>query len=197
MTSSSDPQFPKQTQTQLILRCFGYLRRHRKLTAGAYLMMVLVDIVSMLNPQLIRWTIDNGISAGNRAALTLAVGLLLVLVIVKGFFTYFEGRWTEITSQNVAYDMRNELQRKITLLSFSFHDQAEAGDLLSRAVQDVDRIRFLTGRATFRVIEGMVLMVLTAGVMIWMNPQLGLLAMIAMPLLVVQSLRFGRVCRPL
>jgi ATP-binding cassette subfamily B protein len=40
-------------------------------------------------------------------------------------------------------------------------------------------------------------MVFTAGVMIWMNPQLGLLAMLAMPLLVVQSVRFGRVFRPL
>ena len=197
MTQPPDIQTPKQSQSQLILRCFGYLRRHWKLTAGAYLMMVLVDIVSMVNPQLIRWTIDNGISAGKQVDLTLAVGLLLALVVVKGFFTYYEGRWTEITSQNVAYDMRNELQRKITLLSFSFHDQAEAGDLLSRAIQDVDRIRFLTGRATFRVIEGLILMFFTAGVMIWMSPQLGLLAMVAMPLLVVQSVRFGRVFRPL
>jgi ATP-binding cassette subfamily B multidrug efflux pump len=197
LTLPSDQKIPKQSQSQLILRCFGYLRRHWKLTAGAYLMMVLVDTVSIINPQLLRWTIDNGISAGKQVDLTLAVGLLLVLVVVKGFFTYFEGRWTEITSQNVAYDMRNELQRKITLLSFSFHDQAEAGDLLSRAIQDVDRIRFLTGRATFRVIEGMVLMLFTAGVMIWMNPQLGLLAMLAMPLLVIQSVRFGRIFRPL
>ena len=96
--------------------------------------------------------------------------------MIKGFFTYFEGLWTEVASQNVAYDLRNELQRKITLLSFSFHDKAEAGDLLSRAIQDVERIRFLTGRATFRVVEGIFLMMITAGVMIWMNPQLGLLA---------------------
>jgi len=110
-TQPSDPQIHKQSQSQLILRCFGYLRRHWKLTAGAYGMMVLVDIVSMINPQLIRWTIDNGISAANQLDLTLAVGLLLVLVVIKGFFTYFEGRWTEITSQKVAYDLRNELQR--------------------------------------------------------------------------------------
>jgi ATP-binding cassette subfamily B protein len=129
--------------------------------------------------------------------LTLAVGALLALVIIKGFFTYYQGKWTETASQNVAYDMRNELQRKITLLSFSFHDQAEAGDLLSRAIQDVERIRFLTGRATFRVVEGVFLMVITAGVMIWMNPQLGLLAILALPLLVFQSIRFGRVFRPL
>ena len=129
--------------------------------------------------------------------MTLAVAALLGLVVVKGVFTYLQGVWTEVASQNVAYDLRNEIQRKITLLSFAFHDQAEAGDLLSRSIQDVERIRFLTGRAMFRVIEGVFLMLITAGVMIWMNPKLGLLAIAAMPFLVIQSIRFGRVFRPL
>ncbi len=187
----------KPSQTKILLRCFGYLRPHWKLTAGAYMTMLLIDVINMINPQLIRWAIDNGISAGETTWLTLAVAALLALVVVKGFFTYFQGVWTEKASQNVAFDLRNELQRKITLLSFSYHDQAEAGDLLSRAIQDVERIRFLTGRATFRVAEGIVLMAITAGVMIWMNPALGLLAALVMPLLAYQSIRFGRVFRPL
>jgi len=187
----------RQPLTQILVRCFGYLRPHWKLTAGAYLMMLLIDTINIINPQLIRWMIDSGIRVGNTSLLTLAVAVLLGLVVIKGVFTYFEGLWTEVASQNVAYDMRNELQRKITLLSFSFHDQAEAGDLLSRAIQDVERIRFLTGRATFRVAEGMFLMLITAVVMIWMQPQLGLLAIAFMPLLAFQSIRFGRVFRPL
>ncbi len=197
MKPSLDKPTTRPSQIQLLLRCFGYLRPHWKLTAGAYGMMLLIDIFNMVNPQLIRWTIDNGITGNNTSLLSLAVGILLVLVVIKGVFTYFEGLWTEVASQNVAYDLRNELQRKITLLSFSFHDQAEAGDLLSRAIQDVERIRFLTGRATFRVFEGILLMIITAAVMIWMNPKLGLLAVVALPLLVVQSVRFGRVFRPL
>ena len=160
-------------------------------------MMVLIDLFNMINPQLIRWAIDNGMRIGNTSKLTLAVAALLLLVVIKGLFTYFQGLWTEVASQSVAYDLRNEIQRKITLLSFSFHDQAEAGDLLSRAIQDVERIRFLTGRATFRVTEGVFLMVITAAVMIWMNPRLGLMAIIAMPLLAWQSIRFGRAFRPL
>ena len=159
--------------------------------------MVLIDLIAMVNPQVLRWAIDNGIGTGNDSLLTLAVGGLLALVLIKGVLTYYEGVWTEIASQSVAYDLRNALQRKITELSFSFHDQAEAGDLLSRAVQDVERIRFLTGRAIFRVIESTFLMVITAGVMLWMNPRLGLLALVAMPLLIIRSIRFGRVFRPL
>jgi ABC-type multidrug transport system fused ATPase/permease subunit len=188
---------PKQSQTGILLRCFSYLRPHWRLTAGAYGMMVLIDLFNMINPQLIRWAIDKGIRIGNTSKLTLAVIALLALVVIKGLFTYFQGLWTEIASQSVAYDLRNEIQRKINLLSFSFHDQAEAGDLLSRAIQDVERIRFLTGRATFRVTEGVFLMVITAAVMIWMNPRLGLMAIVTMPLLAFQSIRFGRAFRPL
>ena len=160
-------------------------------------MLMLIDLINIFSPQIIRWSIDHGIRIDNMAPLTLAVGALLVLVVIKGVMTYFEGVWTEVASQNVAYDLRNELQRKITLLSFSFHDKAEAGDLLSRAIQDVERIRFLTGRAMLRIIEGVVMIVITAAVMIWMNPRLGLLAVAAMPLLALQSIRFGRVFRPL
>ena len=188
---------PTPSQARLLLRCFGYLRPHWKLTAGAYLTMLVIDAFNMLNPQLLRWTIDKGILAGDFALLGWASLGLLGLVIVKGVLTYFQGRWTEVASQSVAYDLRNELQRKITLLSFSFHDQAQAGDLLSRAIQDVERIRFLTGRATFRVVEGVVMMLATAVVMVVMNPRLALLAVLAIPLLAYQSIRFGRFFRPL
>ncbi len=201
MQRIASPSLPaRPSQANILWRCFGYLRSHWKLTAGAYLMMVLIDLIAMLNPQIIGWAIDNGIRPDAPAVgseLALAVGGMLVLVVIKGLFTYFQGRWTEVASQNVAYDLRNDLQRKITQLSFSFHDQSEAGDLLSRTIQDVERIRFLTGRATFRIIEGSFLMLITAVVMIWMNPALGLMAIAAMPFLVVQSVTFGRVFRPL
>ncbi|MCX6054102.1 MAG: ABC transporter ATP-binding protein [Chloroflexi bacterium] len=197
MTFKENPQSAKPSQVSILLRCFRYLKPHWRTVTGVYITMVLIDLITMVNPQLIRWVIDKGIGAHDVALLSKTVAVLLGLVLVKGVLSYFEGLWTEVASQNVAYDLRNALQRKVTELSFSFHDSAEAGDLLSRTIQDVERIRFLTGRAAFRVIESAFLMVITATVMIWMNPKLGILAVISMPLLVVQSIRFGRVFRPL
>lgn len=193
----SEESAEKASQSAILLRCFGYLRPHWKLVTGVYATMVLIDLIAMLNPQVLRWTIDKGIGVGDTSMLSLSVAGLLALVLVKGVLTYYEGLWTEVASQNVAYDLRNALQRKITELSFSFHDKAEAGDLLSRAIQDVERIRFLTGRAVFRIVESIFLMVITAVVMVWMSPQLGLLVIISMPLLIARSISFGRVFRPL
>ncbi len=187
----------KTSQFAILLRCFGYLRPYRKIVILVYGTMVLIDVIAMVNPQVIRWSIDMGIGENNTALLTFSVFGLLALVLLKGVLAYYQGVGTEKASQNVAYDLRNALQRKVTELSFSFHDKSEAGDLLSRAIQDVERIRFLTGRAVFRVLESMFLMLVTAVVLIWMNPLLGLLSLASLPPLIILSIRFGKVFRPL
>ena len=180
-----------------LLRCYHYLRPYRRTAAGAYLTLLGILAINILTPQLIRSIIDRGIGAGDRNLLAVAVAGLLGLALVKGLLTYLQGMWSETASQNVAYDLRNEIQRKLTLLSFSYHDQAETGELLSRAIQDVERIRFLTGRATLRIIEAMLMLVGTAGVLLWMNTSLGLLIILTMPFLVQRALAFGRRYRPL
>ena len=89
------------------------------------------------------------------------------------------------------------LSHRLTALSFAYHDRSEAGQLLSRIVQDVERIRFLTGRATWRLVDGLFLLVATLGVMLWMNWRLALLALVIVPLLLYRGYLYGRRFRPL
>src|SRR5829696_1400974 len=159
---------PKQTDWQILWRSFRYLRPYTGMTAGIYLAMLLMNGVSILTPQLIRWSIDQGIYGGDLRLLSVAVAVLLALTLLKGVVVFYQGKWSEVTSQNVAYDLRRELLQKLSALSFSFHDQTEAGQILTRAMQDVERIRFLTGRAVLRLVEGGILILLTAAVLVWM-----------------------------
>lgn len=197
MESKDQNKQQKTSQFAMIWRAYSYLRPYWKTLVVIYGTLILIEGIALINPQLIRWAIDIGIAQNDTAVLSWTVIGLLVLVLIKGVLTYFQGVGTEKASQHVAYDLRNALQHKVTELSFSFHDQSEAGDLLSRAIQDVERIRFLTGRAVFRVLQSLFLMVITAGVMIWMNPVLGLLSLASMPFLITISVRFGRTFRPL
>ena len=181
----------------VLLRCYTFLKPYWRYVTGAYLGMVVIGLFNLVIPQFIRWIIDQGIEASNRGILLYAVLALLLLTLLKGAVTYFQGRWTETASQSVAFDLRNAIQTKLTLLSFSFHDQSETGQLLSRAVQDVERIRFLTGRASLRVLDGVFLALGTAVVLISMNPRLALLVVLVLPLLTHRALYLGSRLRPL
>jgi ATP-binding cassette subfamily B protein len=181
----------------LLWRVYGYLRPYWKYTAGAYLSLLLILALNVTIPQFIRWIIDTGITGNQPDVLTRSIFALIGLSVLKGGLSYFQGIWSEIASQNVACNLRNEIQRKLTLLSFSFHDQSETGELLSRAIQDVDRVRFLTGRATIRILDGSMMLVVTAVVMIAMDYRLALLVLLTMPLLVYRALHFGSRLRPL
>ncbi|MRR29330.1 ABC transporter ATP-binding protein, partial [bacterium] len=186
-----------QPLLRVLWRVYGYLRPYWKQTLGAYASLLLILGLSTLIPQFIRWIIDTGVEGNQPQVLTWSVLALLGVTLVKGVLNYFEGTLSEVASQNVAFDLRNAIQKKLTQLSFSFHDQSETGELLSRAVQDVERIRFLTGRATVRIMDGVLLLIVTAIILVVMDWKLGLLVLATMPILVYRALHFGVRFRPL
>jgi ATP-binding cassette subfamily B protein len=159
--------------------------------------LIVINALTLAIPQFIRWIVDAGIEDNNMRLLTWSVAGLLMLTAAKGIVTYLQGRWSEEMSQGVAYDLRNAIHAKLAALSFAFHDRTETGQLLSRAVQDVDRIRFLTGRAVLRLIDSAVLFIGTTIVLVWMNPTLALLSLATMPFLIHRAYEFGRRNRPL
>lgn len=195
-----DPQpipFDPPDGRQLLWRAYRYLRPYRRQVVAAYLILLLTNLLALTIPQFIRWIVDEGIRQRNLLLLGWSVGGLLGLTLAKGVFTYWQHRGVEVASQGVAYDLRNAIYDKLAALSFSYHDRTETGQLLSRAVQDVERIRFLTGRATLRLLEGGTLLLGTAVFLLIMNPRLALLTLLTMPILAYRAFQFGRVIRPL
>lgn len=188
---------PSSKHTRYLWRAFSLLRFYWKLTASAYAALVVITVITLATPQFIRWIIDEGIGNGDMALLNWSVLALLGLTLVRGVFTFFQGRWTEMASQSVSYDLRNALLDKLSHLSFAYHDRTESGQLLATAMQDVERIRFLTGRAVLGLVNAVVLLIGTAIALLLMNPQLALLALATVPLLAWRATAFGAHFRPL
>jgi ATP-binding cassette subfamily B protein len=179
------------------LRCLARLKTYWRHTAGAYLVLLAATALALVIPQLIRRTVDLGIGRGDLRLLGLSVLGIIALTLLKGVMAFLHGRWTEVASQGVAYDLRNAIHRKLSELSFSYHDRTQTGQILSRAVQDVERIRFLTGRAILRLFEAGTLLVGTTAVLLTTNVRLAILALAAMPLLAYVAFRVSGRLRPL
>ncbi len=192
------PNLLKSNQNRRYLwRALRLLRPYFRLTIFAYAALLVTTAIVLVTPQFIRWIVDQGIRQNDMLLLTWSVLGLLGLSAVRGALTFVSGLLAEVASQGVSYDLRRDLHAKLTELSFAYHDRTESGQLLSRSMQDVERVRMLTGRSILGLANGVVLLIGTAAALVIMNPTLALLAMLAMPILAHRATIFGSRYRPL
>jgi len=164
-----------------ITRVLRYMRQYWFWEAVAYVCMLGIAGGRLIVPQVIRRIVDVGIGQNRPDALLISVGLLVGVTVVTGVLRFGEGYLTESVSQDVAFDMRNEVYAKLQALSFSYHDRAQTGQLLARATSDVERLRSLTGRGLLRLVDSAVLLVGTSILLLRMNVPLALASLAVMP----------------
>jgi ATP-binding cassette, subfamily B, multidrug efflux pump len=168
-----------------IWRVVKYMRSFWIPEVAAYLAMLGISGIDLWRPLIFRRVIDVGITLGDVNVLMQSVLLLLGLTIIRGVFRFGEGYLAERVSQGIAYIMRNELYQKLQSLSFSYHDQTQTGQLLSRATSDVERLQRITGRGIIALMQALVLLIGTTIILVRMQPFLAVLSLACMPIVVL------------
>ncbi|MBN1401064.1 MAG: ABC transporter ATP-binding protein [Anaerolineae bacterium] len=168
-----------------LVRIFSYMRPYWLAEVLAYACMLSINAISLVSPQLIRRIVDVGIDQNRPDVLGISVLLLLAATIVRGLFRFGESYTSERVSQSIAYDMRNQVYDKLQGLSFSYHDRTQAGQLLSRATSDVERVQRITGRGFLRLVDTVVLLVGTTVIMFRMQPTLAILSLAVLPFVMI------------
>jgi ATP-binding cassette subfamily B protein len=178
-------------------RAISYLRPYWLTALGAIGSLLLVTAANLLIPQVIRWVIDSGITPGNMQVILWGALGLVGVAVVRGIFNFTQGFWSEKASQNVAFDVRNALFDKIQSLSFSYHDRAQTGQLMTRLTSDVEMVRQFTGMGLFQFINALIMLLGSAVFLVLMNWRLALIALATIPLLLLLIGRFMMTVRPL
>ncbi len=165
-----------------LLRAGKFLAPYKWQALAAFLALLLSNAASLIQPQFTRLIVDRGIEAAN---LRLIIWMSLALVgfsIVNSVFSFAQGALMVRTAQDVAYDMRNRIYAKIQALSFSYHDQAQTGQLMTRATSDVDMVQGFVGQG-FLMVVGSALMMIGSLVFLFItNWQLSIVMMVIVPL---------------
>jgi ATP-binding cassette subfamily B protein len=164
---------------------------------GAYLSLLVVTAGNLVSPRLIQVIIDRGITDKNMSViLWMALGLV-VLALGRALFQFAQGYLAERASQGVAYDLRNALYAKSQRLSFSYHDQAQTGQLLTRATNDVELVRMFTGMGFLQFLNSVVMLVGSLILLFAMNWRLALVTVVILPLVLGLFSFFGLKARPM
>ena len=178
-------------------RALGYLKRYWLLAAGAFLGLLISTATRLVVPRLTQTIIDDGIAAGQmRVVVWAAVGMVALAIAGSGF-SFLQGVLSARTAQGVAYDLRNQLYAKIQSLSFSYHDRAQTGQLLTRATSDVEMVHMFVGMGFIQFLSAILMMVGSMALLFATDWQLALIMLVLAPLTFGVFAFFAGKARPL
>jgi ATP-binding cassette subfamily B multidrug efflux pump len=165
-----------------LLRAGKFLAPYKWQALAAFLALLISNAASLIQPQFTRLIVDDGIRASNlRLIIWLSVAMI-GFAILRSVFSFAQGALMVRTAQDVAYDMRNRIYSKIQDLSFSYHDQAQTGQLMTRATSDVDLVQGFVGQG-FLMVVGSALMMIGSLVFLFItNWQLSIVMLVIVPL---------------
>jgi ATP-binding cassette subfamily B protein len=155
------------------------------LATGAFVAMLLVTAANLAIPQMIRLLIDDGIIANSWTGIFLATAGLLVIAVARGLFSFLSSYWSEKSSQGIAYDLRNQIYRKLQTLSFSYHDRNQTGQLMTRATSDVEAVRTFFAQGLLQLIAAILTFLGSAVILFATDWRLALAALSTIPIIIV------------
>jgi ATP-binding cassette subfamily B protein len=163
-----------------------YFVQNRRALAIGLMSLLAVDLLQLLIPLVIKHAIDLLTMNAATAGLLLKHGAaILVIALLVGFFRYI---WRHLIfghSRKVEEGLRNSVYAHLQTLSFSFYQKTKTGDLMARAINDINAIRMATGIGLVALTDGMVMGVAAVGFMMAINVKLTLLSLIPAPIIVV------------
>lgn len=178
-------------------RMLGYLKPHLTLALVGLAGLVIMCVAQLYSPQLMQAVIDDGLMAGDTSRLMAPLVMLVVAAALAGLFGYLQGYLAERVSQDIAFDLRNGLFAKIESLSFSYHDRAQTGQLMTRLTSDVEQVRAFLGAGVLQLLSAALLLIGSLTILFVENWRLALVTVATVPAMGMVMGRFVKRVRPL
>ena len=121
------------------------------------------------------------------AALWVTAGSVLLVWVLRGFFTVFQNYFSESVGHNVGYTLRLAYYEKIQRLSFGFHDRVHSGDLITLGMLDLEAVRMFFSTGLVRIVLLSMLIGIGGYFLLSTDQVLGLLALSFVPFVAWRS----------
>jgi len=187
-----EEEFSTQFNGRTIQRILGLATVHWRWLAGFVVCIALVSGLDSFFTFLSKQIIDQGITAGDRTALTRIVGLYGGLIVVQSVSVFGFIFLAGILGERVRYDLRKTLFNHLQELSFSYFDRTPVGWIMARVTSDTDRIAELVTWGLLDITWAVMNIVTAMFFMMIINWKLALVVLAVIPVLVIVAAQFKK-----
>lgn len=202
-------------KSETFWRLFSYIRPYKAKALVGFALTIALTIIGLLPPQLNLILIDEVILPAIAPYMQTVDGIpqqvltpnapqqppdhalsMLVWVVLGLLGVYIARALTNVArthtlgwlGQHIVYDLQIELFKHLQLLSLNFYNTLSTGRIMTRVTSDTERMRnFITSGFQDIVINVLTLVGIFL-LMLWMNWELTLLAMIPIPFMIIGTL---------
>lgn len=174
-----------------LIRAAKFLRPYTWQVIATLTMLLTLTGLNLLVPRIIQTVIDDGLQVGNTAYLIRSALFLLGLGIGSSVLGLGNRYLSEWIAARVGYDLRNRMYDHIQYLPFTYHDHAQSGQLISRCIEDVRSIEKFAGSSIAEIVRFFLLTIGILFVMLSVNVNLALIALLPMIPLILMTASFG------
>ena len=167
---------------RLVERTWGFLRPYR-----AYLLLSLGFLgvgapLAQVHPLIWKYVVDDVLLARNASGFWVALLVMLASQLLATLFAALQNYFIEKAGQGFVRDVRNVVFAHLESQSMSYHHERHTGDLVARVISDVDAMETSVLGNLSDLLSEIVTFVVVAGVVVWLQPVIGLCVMLPLAL---------------
>jgi len=180
-----------------LLALAPYVARYRGRVVLALISLTVAALTTLLVPVAVRRMIDFGFSPKGIALINNYFSVMIAVVAVLALASASRYYLVMTIGERIVADLRRDVFAHLMSLSPAFFDTARSGELISRLTADTTQIKSAVGASVSIALRNLLLFFGAVIMMVITSPRLSGLVLLAIPLIVLPLVAFGRWVRRL
>ncbi|WP_336771296.1 ABC transporter ATP-binding protein [Paenibacillus sp. MMO-58] len=183
---------PNITKAMLV-RISAYFVPYWKQTVVVLFILLLSSGLGLLPPIFIQHIVDDALPNKDMRLLLELVLISLAATVASGLLGVLQSYLNSYISQNIVYDMKNQMYRHLQKMPMQFYSNVKQGEVITRMTSDISGIQGVFNSTVVNFASNLFILATTLGTLFVMNWKLAILGMVVVPLFLFPTRKMGRV----
>jgi ATP-binding cassette subfamily B protein len=186
------PEAKRSARLRPLLALAPYVARYRGRAFLALIALTVAAITTLIVPVAVRRMIDFGFSPEGIAMINKYFSVMIAVVAVLAFASASRFYLVMTIGERIVADLRRDVFAHLMSLSPAFFDSARSGELISRLTADTTQLKSAVGASVSIALRNLMLFFGATAMMVITSPRLSGFVLLAIPLIVLPLVAFGR-----
>lgn len=162
-----------------------YYKDYKKQIIIAIIGMIVVSFATAATAYLIKPILDKIFIEKNEKLLYLLPIAIVIVYFLKGLGRFFQEYYVSYIGEDIVRRIRDKFLSHILLQDLDFFKKTHSGELVSRVINDINRIQIAVSHNIANLIRDSLMAVFLLGVVIYQSPKLAFFSLVILPLMII------------